>query len=609
MNAKHVTNMGRRRGAKNVAPAGLATTSADNEETFLKIVNLNVGRPATQEQICSPTTPPIAGTGDHGDDTVSTQQRISENSDLVQTEDDELQAINEASAVPKRRKVPEIPDLDEHAASQERSEYLQRSEIAATKPRQWKSFHSDEELQRNQVNAINKYQRRMEFDAERTQLKIPTLQQRNECQLEQVPEEPVQFQRQDIFRPYEPRAESHEFQSRTQGDIDRDHRPIYEQPRRRWGTEQVHTATSNGQVRNEQEFALAVDRAVENAMRRLPSSGSGSQKNTPIKLPPFNGKESWKIWFNRFAEIAERQQWNDNKCLDEMLPKLQGDAGEFVFGHLPKRIRSDYQLLVSELENRFRKVETTKAFSAQFSHRNQRFEETPEEYAAELKRLYNKAYPERSTDTRREDLIRRFLNGLIDDQTRFHVEYIKDPRDIDEAVFEVINFAEVHKRKSNPDIINSNEKKLRKPTRVAKEIYSEQIEDNDICSWEDNTQPEFHAARVPISNTKSNQGQKKYTVQIPEKSGKLIEDASKANPELGKTLTDVLKCLEKMETRLETLEKSQRQSVNKDEQGNRPPVPWRGSITCFRCGESGHISRGCTNESSTHQFKRQNPLN
>ena len=90
-----------------------------------------------------------------------------------------------------------------------------------------------------------------------------------------------------------------------------------------------------------------------------------------------------------------------------------------------------------------------------------------------MKRLYNKAYPERSTDTRREDLIRRFLNGLIDDQTRFYVEYIKDPRDIDEAVFEVINFAEVHKRKSNPDIINSNEKKLRKPTRVAKEIYSE----------------------------------------------------------------------------------------------------------------------------------------
>ena len=105
MNAKHVTNMGRRRGAKNVVPAGLATTSADNEETFLKIVNLNVGRPATQEKICSPTTPPIAGACDHGDDTVSTQQRISEN--------DELQAINEASAVPKRRKVPGIPDLDE----------------------------------------------------------------------------------------------------------------------------------------------------------------------------------------------------------------------------------------------------------------------------------------------------------------------------------------------------------------------------------------------------------------------------------------------------------------------------------------------------------------
>ena len=68
-----------------------------------------------------------------------------------------------------------------------------------------------------------------------------------------------------------------------------------------------------------------------------------------------------------------------------------------------------------------------------------------ESYAAELKRLYDKAYPRRDRDTRREDLLRKFLDGLYDDQTRLQVEYIKEPKDIDEAVFEVVNYLETKK--------------------------------------------------------------------------------------------------------------------------------------------------------------------
>ena len=28
------------------------------------------------------------------------------------------------------------------------------------------------------------------------------------------------------------------------------------------------------------------------------------------KLPPFTGKETWKGWFNRFDEVANRQKWS-----------------------------------------------------------------------------------------------------------------------------------------------------------------------------------------------------------------------------------------------------------------------------------------------------------
>ena len=166
--------------------------------------------------------------------------------------------------------------------------------------------------------------------------------------------------------------------------------------------------------------------------------------NNP-KLPPFTGKEPWEIWFNRFNDIANRLNWSNDDRLDELLPRLQGPTGEFVYGQLSARVRSDYNSLCKELNSRFKIIETAKTFGSQFSRRDQKPGETVESYAAELKRLYDKAYPMRDSETRREDLLRRFLNGLEDDKARFHIDYIKDPSDIDVAVFEAVNFQETRR--------------------------------------------------------------------------------------------------------------------------------------------------------------------
>ena len=34
-----------------------------------------------------------------------------------------------------------------------------------------------------------------------------------------------------------------------------------------------------------------------------------------IKLPPFNGKEEWKVWVSRFEVIANRRQWTEETKL------------------------------------------------------------------------------------------------------------------------------------------------------------------------------------------------------------------------------------------------------------------------------------------------------
>ena len=171
-----------------------------------------------------------------------------------------------------------------------------------------------------------------------------------------------------------------------------------------------------------------------------------AQQREITKLPIFTGKESWDVWFNRFTEVADRRNWTDEDRLDEILPRLQGAAGEFVFGQLRREVRGDYAHLVSELNSRFRVVVTKKTYGAQFSHRSQKANETVEEYAAELKRLYDKAHANRDEGTRREDLLRRFLDGLFDEKARFQVEYIREPRDIDEAVYQVVDFLDTRHR-------------------------------------------------------------------------------------------------------------------------------------------------------------------
>ena len=86
-----------------------------------------------------------------------------------------------------------------------------------------------------------------------------------------------------------------------------------------------------------------------------------------LKIPPFHGKEDSKTWINQFEDMAERRNWSEESKLDNILPKLQGKAGDFVFSQLSKDRLSCYQELVKELNSRFRVVETEKSFAAKLS--------------------------------------------------------------------------------------------------------------------------------------------------------------------------------------------------------------------------------------------------
>ena len=216
----------------------------------------------------------------------------------------------------------------------------------------------------------------------------------------------------------------------------------------------------------------------------VPNSSTNSNENTSsnskghnVKLPPFTGKssDSWKIWHARFTTVANLNQWNDVTRLSELMQRLQGAAAEFVFDEIPADILTNYEGLVSELDSRFKSVETNRTYKVQFRKRFQKYEETVEEYAAELKRIYDKAYPGRKPEMRRQLLLQQFLNGLKDKNAKFAVEYYKEPNSVEEAVHHVVTYTEAQQGPKSDNWHN------RSPRAVRFEEDSD-----DICVHDNN---------------------------------------------------------------------------------------------------------------------------
>lgn len=290
------------------------------------------------------------------------------------------------------------------------------------------------------------------------------------------------------------------------------------------------------------------------------------KKSFSVKLPPFTGEDDWKVWFNRFKTVAKRQHWTRGQKLVQLLPRLLGKAGDFVFGQLSQEKIDNYEVLVEELNNRFSTIETARSYKLQFNRRDQKPGETAILYGAELKRLYDKAYPNRNSGTRCEDLLRRFLDGLNDENARFQIEFVKDPADIDEAIRHVINFTEARKASYTDD-------QDKRPKKIARQV-------------------KVKNTKRPLStqnNMEKSQG------NITEEQSEKGNNSSTETEKPGNGVCEEVICMKR-----EDLQNLMR-SLMMDSQNRaiqcRTREPRVHDRTCFKCGNLGHFAKFCPQNS------------
>ena len=144
----------------------------------------------------------------------------------------------------------------------------------------------------------------------------------------------------------------------------------------------LESESNDSEHPNEISDESDIDSVVTSQVTHSRSQRSADHHHS-MKLPPYTGQEKWEVWHNRFEAVADLKGWNKHDKLQELLPRLHGEAGDFTFDQLSKKALGSCRKFIKELSNKFGVIETTRTYKLQFSRRKQLTGESVEKFVKE----------------------------------------------------------------------------------------------------------------------------------------------------------------------------------------------------------------------------------
>lgn len=174
-----------------------------------------------------------------------------------------------------------------------------------------------------------------------------------------------------------------------------------------------------------------------------PTHPSTATEFNPYRKPPeYDGTTSFKDYSVQFNLIAELNNWNKRRSALELAASLNGAARELLSDLAPYE-RTDFDILVTALKNRFEPDSQQDVYRFQLKQKLRQKGESLPDLAHEIKKLVRKANPT-ATALMRESLAKdAFIDALNDRDLQWAVHQ-GQPDSVDEAVATAIQYEAIH---------------------------------------------------------------------------------------------------------------------------------------------------------------------
>ncbi|KAJ8956131.1 hypothetical protein NQ318_016586 [Aromia moschata] len=132
-----------------------------------------------------------------------------------------------------------------------------------------------------------------------------------------------------------------------------------------------------------------------------------------LKPPTYDGQSSWSMYRRHFEAAAKANGWTSQEMATSLVISLRCQALE-ILQSIPEEQQNDYDRIVGALEIRYGHKYLRQVYQYQIKSRQQRTNESLQEYESDIERLIHVAYPQAPKEFLEQIGIQSFIDGLLD---------------------------------------------------------------------------------------------------------------------------------------------------------------------------------------------------